>query len=51
MSHTIIAGPVGIIDDGATPLRGKWQYVWATNNLSVADIYESEIEVTWSDRR
>lgn len=44
----IIAGTAVKLDDSTVPLRGRWKYVWAANDLAVAGDYEVEIEVTWS---
>lgn len=43
-----IAGTVVIVDDGTVPLRGKYTYNWAVGDLVQADIYEAELEVTWT---
>lgn len=43
-----IAGIVDIVDDGTVPLRGKYTYEWAAGDLTQADTYEAELEVTWS---
>jgi hypothetical protein len=43
-----ISGAVTIVDDGTVPLRGKYTYNWAPTDLSVADTYEAELEVTWT---
>lgn len=44
----VVTGVATKLDDGTVPLRGRWQYTWASNDLSVAGDYEVEIEVTWS---
>lgn len=43
-----VTGAAVKIDDGTVPLRGKWKYVWAPTDLSIAGDWEVEIEVTWS---
>lgn len=47
-SFPVIAGAAVKIDDGTSPLRGKWRYVWGATDLANAAEYESELEVTWT---
>ena len=47
-SNPVIAGAATKVDDGTTPLRGKWKYTWGASDLSIAGTWEVEIEVTWT---
>jgi hypothetical protein len=42
-----VTGATVKLDDGSTPLRGRWEYQLATSDLAVAGDYEVELEVTW----
>ena len=45
-SADTIAGTAAFDSDGSD---GKWKYTWAADDLSTADTYTPELEVTWAD--